>query len=293
MHSMTGYAHRLVEESDVTVEVEIRSVNNRFLKLSTRLDAALTPFEPRIHNLLRQKLHRGSVQATIHYRPGQDCAPYRINRPAFTALLGECREAFEAAGLSHPVDPNVLLSLEGVLEPQSISPERIEHDWPLLENLILDTATDLIQMRATEGLHLQKDLTLRHENVGKLLETIRSRAEEVIGHIRKRLTERVSKLLEGERVNLSESDLAREIAIHADRSDVQEEIERIDSHLEQFATTLQSEGEIGRKLEFILQELVRETNTIGSKTVDPVSSRVVIEIKGELERLREQIQNVE
>jgi len=293
IRSMTGYgkAEALVEGRQL--QVEIKSVNHRDLDLSLRLPSSILPLEPEIRGKISEKFSRGRIDVNIRIDRDsglQNGARFELNLPAirnYSALLIQIEKELQLSG-------DVTLPMIAGYKDAFISSEQVDDAaslWGKLEGL-LDTAIQrVLVMREKEGDLLCADLTARIDSVKTTLGDIGSRAPAVAVEDQKRLTERIKELTTS--LEVDECRLCLEIALMAERSDITEEIIRFSSHISQFEELLQNDDIIGRKVDFLIQEMNREINTIGSKSSDAVVSRHVIEIKSELGKLREQVQNIE
>ena len=289
---MTGFGRSEKQNGIFTCKTEIRSVNNRFIEINTRLPKYLVALELPIKKLIKSKCARGSFDLFLNLEKSDDTGADLEIKPN----LGLAKQYFNAfkqikdeLGLTDNMPIEALVGMKDIIKTEPLSLDESQ------ESMILETVTDavsaLIEMRQEEGAHLQKDLDDRLQGIHKLTQTIQERQPVVLEEYRNRLKEKLKTLTEG--MELDESRLAQETALLADKSDISEEITRLGSHLEQFNDLLKSAEPIGRKMEFITQEINRETNTIGSKSVDFQISQNVIEIKSLLEKIREQLQNIE
>ncbi|MEM9587903.1 MAG: YicC/YloC family endoribonuclease [Planctomycetota bacterium] len=303
--SMTGQGHAECLGQPGTVQVEIRTVNNRGFKCVARLPDSLSGMESRIEALARQRIQRGSVQMTLHWRrpPGEGLP--RLDMDAIASYHRQLTQACQAMGQNPTLDVGGLLALPGVVLPPADFADR-KLLTQLVERTVGEAISKLNQMRDAEGAAMAD--TLRQEAVGiaSRLDEVESLAPTVVQSYRDRLHAKLERLLAKHEVELKTSDLLREVQIFADRSDVSEEVTRLRSHLQQFLAvigqveTTSSESErqqqpeaTGRKLDFIVQEMFREANTTGSKSADAGISHHVVEIKCALERIRELVQNIE
>ena len=293
MLSMTGFGEARHQQDGLAVAVEVRTINSRYFKLSVRTSDGYGVLEPRIEAIVRKQIRRGTVQVNIRIDRAKSPDDYRIN----AEVLGGYRRQLETIGsqwsLPEPVALESLLLLPGVVSENSSSSINADDHWPAIRDT-LKTAIDSLQaMRAEEGRTMAADLAANSRLAAAGLDAVADRAPRVVEAHRTRLQERLQKVLDEFDVTLDPGDLIKEVALFADRSDISEEIVRLRSHLEQFEAIMQSSESSGRKLEFLTQEMVRESNTIGSKANDVEISRHVIEIKAAVERIREMIQNVE
>jgi uncharacterized protein (TIGR00255 family) len=295
IHSMTGFGSVRFRVGDFSFELELRSVNHRHFDARIRLPRLLANLEPDVRARLANRLARGRIDLTVIAPEGGAPAPrLEVDLPAAREYLTAARTLAQSDGVSGELDAKSLLALPGV--SRFVEPEIA--DGLLRERMLaaVDQGIEVLTaMRASEGAALARDLCARLERVGELAGEIEQRSPLVQESVRERLRKR-ARQLEAETGLLDEARLHQEIAIAADRMDVTEEIVRLRSHLDQFRSLIDGAGPgrpVGRQLEFLLQELVREANTIGSKGSDAPIAHWVVELKTELERLREQVQNVE
>ncbi|NLE38625.1 MAG: YicC family protein [Pirellulaceae bacterium] len=290
---MTGFGEARAHAEGLTVSVELRSINSRYLKISIRCGEGYAALEPQVEALLRKQLRRGTVQANVRIQRERSAADYQLD----TAVLEHYRRTLatwgESVGLEEDIPTAALLPLPGVVSDDCLSNCRLEDDWPLVEKSLTDAVENLERMRADEGRAMAADLRVNCENALACLERVASRAPVVVTGYRARLEERLKRALAEYEVSLDPTDLIKEVALFAERSDISEEVVRLRSHFEQFESIMELPESSGRKLEFLTQEMFREANTIGSKANDVEIAGEVIEIKASLERIREMIQNVE
>jgi uncharacterized protein (TIGR00255 family) len=290
---MTGFGRAVGSSPRYAVEIEVRSLNNRYLKVRTHVPALISVMEGEIENTIRGRLARGAVDIWIKISDVAPAQAYRLDlelvrryREFAASLAAEFEEA-QSLSISD------LLMLPGIVtaggDDLASSDELRSVVTPLVEKAL----DELESMRLREGAALAEDLRGRADVLEKLTSRIAERAPQVVKDYRDRLLARVRELLAGSPVDLAEENLLREVSVFAERSDISEEMARIESHLDQLRETLAAENEIGRKLEFVAQELQREVNTIGSKANDAEISRLVVDAKGEIDRIREQSQNLE
>jgi uncharacterized protein (TIGR00255 family) len=293
MRSMTGFGEAQEQTDSLTVRVEIRSVNNRHLKLSCRLPEGYLGLESRIEGVTRQFIRRGSLQLNVYAeRPTKD-EDYEINQSLLTHYhrqISSLSAKLHDIGEIHLTD---LLQLPGVVREVPPADVDAEAEWQVVEAALRKALAHLDQMRQLEGQALASDLQTNCEAIAKELDQIEQRAPEIVKAYETRLLERINQLLADHNVQSDPSAVLREVGVFADRADISEEVVRLRSHLTQFDRIMRTEHAAGRKLEFLIQELLRETNTIGSKGNDAQVARHVVQIKTNIERLREMIQNVE
>ncbi len=293
VRSMTGQGTGRVESELGSLTVELRSVNQRGLRVSPRMGELLSPLESRFEQLIRSQLKRGALQASVRFAPSAAILPTMINSEVVIAYVAQLRQIRTSIGLQDPIDPTGLLQLPGVIsgtEGAAIDPEAV---WPLLQEATELALQSLDEMRAVEGAAMAVQLRLDAASISEQLRQITVLAPRVVVQHRDRLEGRVTRYLEQRGLEVTQLDLLREVQLFADRCDISEEITRLSSHLQLFADTLGGSEASGRKLDFIIQEMFRETNTIGSKASDAQIAALVVEIKCALERMRELVQNLE
>jgi uncharacterized protein (TIGR00255 family) len=294
--SMTGFGEARYESDSLSVAIELRSVNNRYLKVSVRAAEPFHLLEPEFEKVIRRTARRGTVQVHLRFDRQAAAGDFRINTVALRAYLGQVRAVSGELGLSEQQSSALfgqVLALPGVVPEPGQASLSLEDEWPLIERVLNEALAKLQTMRQGEGKAMADDLLLHHGTISGQLDQIRRHLPSVTAAYRDRLHERVRKLLGDANVQVSPDDMLKELAIFAERSDVAEEVVRLASHLDQFRTVLDEPESPGRKLEFLVQEMGREVNTIGSKAGDVAVARYVVEIKGALEKIRELIQNVE
>lgn len=290
--SMTGFGRAEVERNGCVLLVEARSVNHRFLELSMRLPRVFQPLESRLRRHLQKTIHRGKVNVTVAWKgPTEEGGTLAVNMDLarrYVEILSQVRAEFN---FREPVTLGHVMSQPDVLrwEEPEVSPEE---GWDHLMEAVDLAVRDLMSMRKSEGEALARDLLERAAHVRRLVEAVEARAPERVTEAKERLRSRIQELLEGE-AEVDPERLNLEAAFHAERMDCIEECVRLRSHVEQMEALLREGDAAGRKLNFLTQELNREANTIGSKANDIVIAREVIEMKQEIEIIREQIQNVE
>src|SRR5256885_3849116 len=290
--SMTGSGDASTERNGVHSAVEIRSLNNRFFKAIIKLPDTVSGMEPEIETTLREHLGRGSITYILKMRLDSAEAAYHINTAALQAYVDQLQAIKGLNGLVR-IDLGSLMQLPGVCqEPRDESDEIARHGGVVRE-LTVQAIKKLESMRGREGQSLFDDL-MKHSKLilGALLE-IQKRAPSVIDEYPKKLTSRVNELMSRAQLQVNQQDLLKEVAVFAERADISEEIQRLTHHLGSFEAACKSGEHAGRKLDFITQEMLREANTIASKANDAHIGKHVVEIKGAIDRLKEQVQNVE
>jgi uncharacterized protein (TIGR00255 family) len=290
--SMTGYgrAESLLEGRKILVE--IKSLNHRYLESSLRLPGALSPFELEIKKKISAGISRGKIELAVRADANiipEKGAGWDLNLPLLRNYHSLLCRIKEELNIKDDITLAQMTSFKDVFV--SLEENNIADLWLMIEPLLDEAITALTSMREKEGAILCRDLMARISMVQQLLEDMDFRLPQVIAAYQKRLTERVKELAGDTAID--ESRLLQEVAIMAEKSDVTEEMVRFRSHIGQFTDMLQSDEAVGRKIDFLIQEMGREINTIGSKSSDAEISRIVIEIKSELARIREQVQNLE
>jgi uncharacterized protein (TIGR00255 family) len=290
---MTGFGEARGQSNGVAVAVEVRAINSRHLKLSFRASEGYAALEPEVEAVTRSIIRRGTVQLNLRVERPASTEDYRINMAVVENYRRQLETYTGRSEWNDPDDLRMLLALPGAIDERGGAERDPREDWPVIEPVLRDALNNLSKMRAEEGVALAADLAHNGRQILEFLDAIAKRAPEVVQSYQTRLTQRVEQALSELNVTVQPADLLREIALFADRSDISEEIVRLRSHLQQYEAALMLPESSGRKLEFIAQEMGREVNTIGSKANDGEISKLVVEIKTALERIREQIQNVE
>jgi uncharacterized protein (TIGR00255 family) len=289
--SMTGFGRGEVTEKGVTGSVELRSVNSRFLEVVARLPRALTLRENEVKDAVRQRMSRGkvNVQVTIE-RETDGTIPVKLNAPmarAYATMLNQLRKT---ARIRESVKLEHLLQFSDLFEPVSVE-STDDLEWSVAQKALAVALDELLTMRQNEGRELEKDFRSRIGSLERQLEKIQTLSADQVPHERERLQARIAHMLSGTTVD--ESRLEMEIALLADRLDVTEECVRFRSHLKFFLEAVSAGEPAGRKLNFLVQEINREVNTIGSKSSATDIAHIVVGVKEELEKIREQLQNIE
>jgi len=290
---MTGYGQAQGEIDGASYTVEVKAVNNRYFKTIVKLPELLAFLEEDIEKLLRKNLTRGTVNYALRLKDISTDVLFNIDETALQNIVRKLNRVGSAVGLEGAFDIGNLLNLPGIIRPISPDEEMVKQTREAVLDVSQKAIDKLKQMRATEGNFLAEELKGHCRAIGKDLEQIRVQGTNVVQEYTKKLKQRVNTLLAEAKLKLDEEALAREIAIYADRSDISEEIARMDSHLQQFVQSCQANDQAGRRLDFISQEMLREANTIASKTSDGEITRCVVDMKCWIERIKEQIQNVE
>lgn len=291
IRSMTGYGQSEKVEDDNRCIVEIRSVNHRYLDISSRFSRRLSQFEYQVKRKIKENFSRGYFDISIKFdRIGIDGLNVKIDMNFAKRYIEAVEDLQSELNIGGEIDINSIMRLKDVIifeEPE----EDLESYSNILDKALDSAIESLKAMREEEGKVLLDDMLLRLGSIKESIAKVKDREPVILKEYVKKLKARIDSLLDG--IESNPISISQEVAILAERCDVTEEMVRIESHIEQFVRLTETDGAIGRKLDFILQEMNREVNTIGNKTSDYPSSQAVIEVKSELEKIREQVQNVE
>ena len=286
MRSMTGFGAGTYSNESLSVTIEMRAVNQRFLELNIRMPHAYLALEDTLRQQIKQVLHRGKVDVFVTVR---EIAPKEPTISINYAALTACKTAldavqtkvFDGEKTTLPVIMNLTKDWFSQ-EPPVIDTKAV---WPVFAQALSQSLQEIAAMRQREGENISRDLLQRTESMTAMIDAIASRKEDIVARYQERLEKKILSLLEDR--------LLQEVAIYADKVDFTEEVVRFRSHVVQLKEFLQQEGDIGRKLDFLIQEMNREVNTIGSKAGDMDVTEYVLQLKNEIEKIREQIQNIE
>jgi uncharacterized protein (TIGR00255 family) len=296
LKSMTGYAQARAVENGWSLRVTIRSVNHRFLDLHLRMPDGFEPLEPRIRQMIRERIRRGHLDVTVHYELAGPAA-VGVNQEVAAAYLQVANALRKQFGLQSEPDVAAIMRLPGVV---GSAVPALESELEQLEIVVSRCMTEsldkLDRMRGEEANHLRREMSARLESIAAMASSVATLAERARPAFAKRLEARLKELLGG--MQLDPARLAQEAALAAERSDVSEELARLHSHVQQFESLLATSSDAGKKLDFLLQEMQREANTLLSKTPGNEAegleiTRLALEIKSEIEKIREQVQNIE
>jgi len=288
---MTGYGRGESERAGKVFIAEIRSVNNRFREVIVRIPRTLQVLEQEIRSQVASRMRRGRIDVSIQIeREGEELIRLELNSPLVTSYLRLMKQLSDEFGLDDRVNPLDLCQLKDVIlfKPEDSDPRDLKTGIQQVMAVALDSCD---AMRIQEGRSIEEDFKKRILLIRRYLDEIEARTGLVVEDYRRKLHEKIQLL--GNGITLDEGRLVQEVAIHAEKCDITEEISRGRSHLDQFENFLSSEESIGRKLDFLLQEIHREINTMSAKASDASISIKAVEVKAELEKLREQVQNVE
>jgi uncharacterized protein (TIGR00255 family) len=293
LRSMTGQGLSRAETALGPLSVELRTVNNRHFKLVMRLSGALQRFESEIERIVRQSVQRGTVQLTALWQRTDLVAPYQLQRGTLASYFRQLSQLRSELGVQTAIDLGQLATLPGVVEEAPLEPADEERVWNLFVPVLHGALSDLTRMRDAEGESMQGTIDVDLAKIRQSIEAVRQLAPGVVESYRQRITARVQAVLSDQGIRVQPADLLREVQLFADRCDVHEELSRLESHLKLFSDAMRQDAASGRKLDFVIQEMFRETNTIGSKGSDATIAQHVVEMKCAIERIRELVQNVE
>lgn len=291
LKSMTGYGRGEAPGRHRKFTVELKAVNHRYSEIVIRLPRHLVVLEDRMRRRIQSYVSRGRVDVFLTIEEGEDCPrAVKVDKALALAYYGAINEIKHDLSLSGPISIEQIIS-----QPQVFMPEEGEDDpedwWSAIDEALTAACRALLEMRLAEGKALGADLGQRLDYLENLVREMRVQAPEVVQAYQARLTGRIQELIRD--IDVDEARLAQEVAHFAERSDISEELVRLDSHLNQMRAALGAETAVGRRLDFLAQEMFREINTIGSKAQDEVITARVVDFKSELEKTREQIQNIE
>lgn len=295
IRSMTGFGEASSQEQGVYYFLELRSLNSKYFKAVIRLPDEFQGLEAEMDTELRHRLTRGSVFLTARCTDVSGEAAYDINEKALERYITQLQRTPQIASGEVGIDIGPLLSLPGVLQPPANEEQRHDQARAAFLKLLDHACAKLIAMREREGVALLKDLLSNRDVIAERLRLIRERAPNTVAEFERRLRSRIDAMLSDAGLPVEPADIIREVAISAERADIHEEISRLSGHIDQFADLLsRKDGQpVGRTLDFLTQEMLREANTIASKCNDAEIARATVEIKGAIDRIKEQVQNVE
>ena len=292
LHSMTAFAGAETNEDNLSVTLEIRSYNSKNLDISLRMTSAWQPLEERVKRMISDRVSRGRIEVNLQLTDrSEKTLSFDIDQAKADAFHQALLKLKDTLGLGGEISLDMISSAPGIIKPAETVRDP-EADWPVVSAVLEKALSDLVAMRRKEGAFMEKDLAERLDFIESALKNIEASAGDLPTHYQARLSERIVKLTEGQ-VALDAARIAQEAAILADRSDISEEIVRAGSHIQQFRHIMAGEAPTGRKLNFLLQEFNREFNTMGAKAGSASVSHTIVDVKSELEKMREQVQNVE
>ena len=298
LKSMTGFGRGQYEDENFSVTVEMKTVNHRYNEVAIRLPRFLNPLEDKIRKTILKTVNRGRIDVFINadYTSSENCT-LKVDKNLAAAYHRALQEVGSAIGLEE-------LTLNSAQEVMYLSRCQdvinvkegffdVETVWPKVEQAVAEALKNLVTMRETEGGNIYGDFIYRADLIAEKLTQIEARSPMVVEEYQAKLTDRLNNLLADHNITVEPERLLQEVAIFADRASITEEIVRLKSHIKQFKNIINSDQPVGRKLDFLIQEFNREANTIASKANDYTLAQIVVEIKAEIEKIREQIQNIE
>lgn len=284
---MTGFARQIAESPDGSLTCEIRAVNHRYLDVQFRLPDELRPKENELRQLVSGSVQRGKIDCSLHFRRSASAVGgLPLNRELVGRIAERAAELAELLPNARGIDPLDLLRWPGVIDEAPIDVEPL---FSAGRELLEAALAALNEMRRSEGARIVEMLESRLVDIAAIANSVRERMPEVLAHVRQRQTERIAKL----DVSADPARLETELALISQKLDVDEELDRLDSHLQEIRQNLRSNEPVGRRLDFLMQELNREANTLGSKSADTLTTQAAVDLKVLIEQMREQIQNIE
>jgi uncharacterized protein (TIGR00255 family) len=292
LKSMTAYAKSEKTQEKLTVQIEIRSYNSRYLDIAFRVPPGYLALEEKIKTIIAGKVSRGRIEVNLQVRDDSDEAyAFEIDTPKARAYYDSLLQLKNKFNINSEISMDLLVSGGSIIKPVEMGLD-MEARWPVFKDCMNEAITNLIAMRKEEGNFLEADISDRLNSIEKCIDQIQKESSDLLSHYQQRLKDRIAALTKGI-IEIDPDRIAQEAAFLADRSDISEEIVRAASHIKQFRTIISSAEPAGRKLNFLVQELNREFNTMGSKTNHSNVSHIIVEVKSDLEKIREQLQNVE
>lgn len=292
LKSMTAYAKSEKTQEKLTVQIEIRSYNSRHLDIALRVPHGYLALEEKIKALIAGKISRGRIEVNLQVRDDSDEAyAFEINTPKAMAYYDSLVQLKDKLNINSEISMDLLVSGGAIIKSVEMGLD-MEACWPAFKDCMDEAITNLIAMRKEEGNFLEADISSRLNGIEECIDQIQKESSDLLSHYQQRLKDRIAVLTKGI-IEIDPDRIAQEAAFLADRSDISEEIVRAASHIKQFRTIISSAEPAGRKLNFLVQELNREFNTMGSKTNNSDVSHIIVEVKSDLEKIREQLQNVE
>jgi uncharacterized protein (TIGR00255 family) len=295
IRSMTGFGEATRHVNGVHYAVELRSLNNKYFKASIRLPEQFQVFEAELEAALRHRISRGSVTLTTSFADTSASAALEVNHLALDRYVEQLKQSKAVVAGEVPIDLAALLALPGVLQQPAGDEERLHAARAVLVELVDEACEHLLSMRRREGSLLMEELLGHRDLIADRLEKIQVQAPRVIAEHENRLRVRMQEMFREAQLTVEPVEMIREIAVYAEKTDIAEEVSRLSGHIEQFSDLLAEPEEkpVGRTMDFLAQEMLREANTIASKSPDSLISRMIVEVKGTIDRIKEQVQNVE
>jgi uncharacterized protein (TIGR00255 family) len=283
---MTAFARKEAQTEQGDFSWEIRSVNHRYLEAAIKIDESFRPLEMQIRKKINNQLGRGKVDAVLRYKAPKAQSSVEIDQQLAQAIIAGYEQVATLATESAPVDAMRVLQWPGVIVSEGVDQDQLNQ---AILSTLEEALAELIQTRATEGAALEDMILKRCDEIEKISQAVRQRLPEILEQQRQRMIEKVQEF----EVNLEPERLEQEMALLAQKTDVAEELDRLDNHIVEVRNVLKRNEPIGRRLDFLMQELNREANTLASKSIDTDTTRYSVDLKVLIEQMREQIQNIE
>jgi uncharacterized protein (TIGR00255 family) len=293
INSMTGFGSAQAEHGGESIAVEISTVNNRYVKIISKMPEVLYPFERDIEEAINKRVSRGTVYVSITIQSPRLNGANRIDEEIAASYIKQARAIAAKNGLEGDVSIDTLLAMPNIFRPEARSDADRRKMWGRVSKVLIAALEDLCSMRAKEGESLKRELLKRIKLLTRTLAKVRKRRPKLVGDYKKKFRDRLNSNLKEHGMTIPEQDVLREVALFSDRCDVAEEMCRMESHIDMFLAALDGTESPGRKIDFIAQEMLREVNTIGSKSNDAETTRLVVEMKTEVGKIKEQLQNLE
>lgn len=290
---MTGFGEASAEVDGVVYAVEIKTVNNRYVKIHIRMPEVVSFLEKEVEGFLRERIRRGMVNCSIRMKNVSGEALFDVDENALNGYLVKLKDIAGSNDIDYQIDLAEMLTLPGIVQPAVPDQAQGDRMKTTILELVGQAVEKLKQMRAREGEMLVEDIKANCKLMSEKLKLIRQRSPAVVKEYHEKLEKRTRELLATAQLEIDTEIVARETVIFADRCDIAEELTRLESHLHQFTTHCEDNQNAGRRLDFIGQEMLREANTIASKASDAQISQWVIDVKCAIERIKEQVQNIE
>jgi len=289
---MTAYSKSEKNQEKLTVQIEIRSYNSKYLDIALRIPHRYLALEEKLKTLIACKVSRGRIEVNLQVRDDSDEAyAFEINIPKTRAYYDSLVQLKDKFNINSEISMDLLVSGGAIIKPVEMDLD-MEACWPVFKDCMNEAINNLIAMRKKEGNFLEADMVARLDGIEERIDQIQEESSDLLFHCQQRLKDRIAVLTKGI-IEINPDRIAQESAFLTDRSDISEEIVRAASHIKQFRAIMNSAEPAGRKLNFLMQELNREFNTMGSKTNNTNVSHIIVEVKSDLEKIREQLQNVE
>ena len=290
-NSMTGFGQASVADKEMSADVTVRSINGKHLKTKIRLALGMPAVEQRITSLVAQHMHRGTVDVSVRL-DWAGVSGTALNERMISGYVNKLRTLGKKLGLSGDISIERVAQLPGAIMAEGVSARAADKVWRKLKPVVAEAVEKACRLRASEGRALAVALRRSCTASSKLLKQIETLGPSSVMQFRERLTKRINALLQNSGAELDPGFLAREVIVYGERSDISEEMCRMRAHLTHFSQALKTER-CGRKLEFIAQEMHREANTMASKAADPATTELIIDLRGEVDKIREQVLNLE